>query len=106
MPVVIVTIHAGCSACAEYVAKFVSRIQEIRDWDGRVLVVVGGHGSLSLKDACPGDQAIRAASDPDQRLSGAGVPTPAVLVADQTGRGVRVGKRRARARVFVRRRNH
>ena len=81
---VIVTTHADCPACVEFVENLVSRIQVIRDWDAQLLVIVEGNGSPSLGNRWL-DNGIRIATDPQQRLGPAGIPTPAVLVADQWG---------------------
>ena len=95
---VLVALHADCAPCDAYVAELAAQEPELRDWDGCVVVV---RGASPPADGAPSDPArktadsraalhrtgdrMRAAADPDGRLTGAGIIAPAVLIADQWG---------------------
>lgn len=81
---VIVTVHAGCAECRHYLAALRAVEAEIRDWDGRVLVVADQEADSAEALSSPG-KVLRVVRDPDDRLRRAGVPTPAILIADQWG---------------------
>ena len=59
---VLITMHPDCDECAAYVDALAERQSDIDDWDGRVVATY--------------------ASD---ELAAAGIPAPAVLIADQWG---------------------
>src|SRR5690606_22142538 len=75
---VLVLVHgAGCEACAAYVRALGAEGEEIRGWDGRVLLVAPGAGD---------DPPLPTLADPEGRLAAAlGVEAPAVVVADRWG---------------------
>lgn len=81
---VVVTMHANCSPCADYLERLLLRDRDIRDWGGRVIAAL--NGVVSDDDApLPIADLLHGVTDPAGRLRRAGVPTPAVVIADPWG---------------------
>lgn len=82
---VMVTVHADCRSCEHYLEELTSAHDDVREWDGRVIAVVtdGDAAPPRLQHTLHGP--LRIARDREHRLRAAGVPTPAVLIADQWG---------------------
>lgn len=81
---VAVTVHGCCARCADYIHALRAHEQDVRDWDGRVLVIIADDAEPD-GSAYPATGAFRTVLDVDARLRRAGATTPAVLIADQWG---------------------
>jgi peroxiredoxin len=85
--IVVVLLHGpDCEVCRDYVTRLADLREQIEDWDGRIVLV-------STAGCAAGSQAMfdiptsfHQARDVEGVLAGrAGVPAPAVFIADQWG---------------------
>jgi hypothetical protein len=82
---VVLTLHGGeCGECARALSDLMASAAEMREWDGHVIAVVAGERVPAGIRAAQRDGCV-VVSDAGRALTTRGIPTPAVLIADQWG---------------------